>query len=63
MATDGKQVRKNYEKLKRAVGLKGDVKPGDVTMKAREIMSPPKKSSIKLPPADTKRGLGVRGLV
>jgi hypothetical protein len=62
MATSGKDVQKNVDKLKRAMGLKGDIKPGDLTLKAREIMGGNPRQT-KIPPRDTKKGLGVRGLV
>ncbi len=47
--------------ITKAMGLKGEVKPGDMTMKAKEIFSPPKKKV--LPSPHTKRGLAIRGLI
>lgn len=66
MATNGKDVAKNMRAIKRAIGIKGPVKPGEVTMKARAIMAqPPKKSSNakKLPPLHTPKGVAARGLI
>lgn len=64
MATSGKEVAKNVRALKRAMDMKGPIKPGDLTMKSREILSQPvKKSSIKLPAATTVKGVAIRGLV
>ena len=58
-----KDAQKNVSMLKRAMGMRGEFKPGDLTMKARAIMSKPAKVAKKLPPVDTKRGTGVRGLI
>lgn len=56
-----KEVLKTQKMITKAMGLKGEVKPGDMTMKAKEIFSPPKKKV--LPSPHTKRGLAIRGLI
>lgn len=66
MATSGKEVAKNVSALKRAMGMRGTIKPGDLTMKAKQIMAGPAKKSaakVKLPPLHTKKGIAVRGLI
>lgn len=67
MATSGKEVAKNMQALKRAMGMRGEIKPGDLTLKARQIMATPpkKKASVShtLPPLHTKKGVAVRGLI
>lgn len=66
MATSGKEVAKNMRALKRDMGIKGPLKPGDLTMKARALQAEaPKKAAPaqKLPPLHTKKGVAVRGLI
>lgn len=64
MATNGKDVAKSARALKNAMGMKGAIKPGDLTMKAREIMSQPaKKPKAKLPSPNTLKGVALRGLI
>lgn len=62
MAKSFKEVQKNVSALKRAMGMRGQLQPGDLTNKARQIMTP-KKPAKKLPPVDTKKGVGTRGLI
>lgn len=61
MATDSKSVQRNANMLKRAMNMRGDIKPGDLTMRAKEIMAP--KPVSKVPPPKTKLGVAVRGLI
>lgn len=66
MATSGKEVQKNVRALKSAMGIRGAIKPGDLTLKAKQIMAmPPKKAAAakKLPALHTKKGVAVRGLI
>lgn len=66
MATSGKDVQRNVTALKKAMGIKGDIKPGDLQLKANAIMSSPQRRgamNAKLPSAKTKTGLAVRGLI
>lgn len=66
MATSGKEVQKNVNALKRAMGMRGPIQPGDLTLKAKQIMAqPPKKAKVsnKIPPLHTKKGVAVRGLI
>lgn len=62
MATSGKDVMKNANMLKRAMGIKTTLKPGDLTIKAKEIMNV-KPRAKKFPASNTKVGLGMRGLI
>lgn len=66
MATSGKEVQKNVRALKRAMDMRGPLKPGDLTLKSREIMATPTKKANKsrdLPALHTKKGVAVRGLI
>lgn len=61
MATDGKDAAKNVRMLKRAMNMKGDTQPGDLTMRAKQIMT--QKPARKIPSAKTVAGVAVRGLI
>lgn len=66
MAKSSKEVQKDVKVLKRALGMRGDMQPGDLTLKAREIMKNPMRAgkvAKKLPALHTKEGVGFRGLV
>lgn len=66
MATNGKEVAKNMRAIKRALDIKGPVKPGDITLKSRELNAQaPKKVSTtqNLPALHTKKGVAFRGLI
>ncbi len=66
MATSGKEVKKQASEIKRALGLRGSLQPGDLTKKARSMdtqPSKPKAVNKKLPPLHTKRGVAFRGLI
>jgi len=62
-----KEVLKTQKMITKAMGLKGEIKPGDMTMKAREIFSPSRSTSTMkkkvLPRPHTKKGLAIRGLI
>ncbi len=66
MATSGKEVQKNVKALKKAMGMKGDLKPGDLQVRAHELLATsPKKvtEKFKLPAVGTKKGVAMRGLI
>lgn len=61
MAKDLKSVSKQMKTIRKAMGLKGDNQPGQITMKARALEKPtPRKV---LPSPHTKKGLAIRGLI
>lgn len=62
MATDGKNAAKNVRMLKSAMGMKGKIQPGDLTMRAHEIMAQKPKAK-KLPSAKSVAGVAFRGLI
>lgn len=66
MAKSSKDVQRNVNALKKAMSIKGDIKPGDLQNKANQIMQSPQqmgKMAKKLPPVSTKTGLAIRGLI
>ena len=66
MAKSSKDVAKNVKALKSAMGIRGDIKPGDLQMKANSILSNPREAgrvAKKLPPLHTKEGVAFRGLI
>ncbi len=61
---DYKTAKKNMGKIRRAMGLKGEGNPGDITMGAKKIFNAPEKRTQKvLGSPHTKRGLAKRGLI
>lgn len=65
MATSGKEVRKQAQAIKRELGMRGTLQPGDLTKKAREVQSMPAPKAVnkKLPPSSTVKGVAFRGLI
>lgn len=60
---DYKSVMKNTNAIKKALGLRGDIAPGDITMKAKQVMTPKSNKARDLPSSKTKIGLAIRGLI
>lgn len=58
---DYKTAKKNMGKIRRAMGLKGEGNPGDITMGAKKIFNTPDRKVLGSP--HTKRGLAKRGLI
>jgi len=59
---NAEQAKKNTKVLQRAMGIKGEVKPGQLKSRAQDIMQP-KKKVTKLPALKTKLGVATRGLI
>lgn len=66
MAKSSKDVQKNVRALKSAMGIRGDIQPGDLQVKANAILSNPRqagKVAKKLPALHTNAGVAFRGLI
>lgn len=66
MAKSSKEVQRNVNMLKKAMSIRGDIKPGDLQNKANMILANPQRAgkvAKQIPSPKTVAGVAVRGLI